>query len=419
MSSSKLGRRLVGVVFLVVLALLMSLAVAVYQKAFTRDMAVTLVAGTAGNQMHRDADVKMRGVVVGQVRQISSNGATARLQLAIQRRYVSMLPSNMTAQLLPTSFFGNRYVALIMPSAPSTSRMSDGSIIQLDRSAAALQVDKVLADMMPLLTAVQPEKLAATLTAISQALQGRGEQFGQTLVKLNQYLSEFNRNLPELTEDINQLVTVARAYSQAAPDIVDALDNFRVTTQTIIDQRTNLQALYKSISTTSADLETFLRKNQNTIIRLSASSRASLQVLARYSPQYPCVLAELAAFVPVMDKLLGKGTNQPGLHVKVKSVPSRGAYVPGKDTPKFQTGGGPHCYPTDRPFTGVGGVGPGQPAATVSTTSGGLGLPNSAAENQFVNELLAPQLGKAPADLPNWSSVLVGPVYRGAEVTLR
>lgn len=414
MSGSKLGRRLVGVVFLVVLALLMSLAVAVYQKAFTRDMAVTLVAGSAGNQMHRDADVKMRGVVIGQVRQISSNGATAQLRLAIQRRYVSMLPSNMTAQLLPTSFFGNRYVALIMPPAPSTARLSDGSTIQLDRSAAALQVDKVLADMMPLLTAVKPEKLAATLTAISQALQGRGEKFGQTLVELNEYLAEFNGNLPDLTEDIHQLVTVARAYSQAAPDIVDALDNFRVTTQTIIDQRTNLQALYQSISTTSADLETFLRKNQNTIIRLSANSRQALQVLARYSPQYPCVLAELAAFVPVMDKLLGKGTNQPGLHVKVKTVPSRGAYVPGKDTPKFQTGGGPHCYPTDRPFS----AGPGQ-TATVSTTTGGLGLPNSAAENQFVNELVAPQLGKAPADLPNWSSVLVGPVYRGAEVTLQ
>ncbi|WP_163510694.1 MCE family protein [Fodinicola acaciae] len=414
MTGSKLGRRLVGVVFLLVLALLMSLAVAVYQKAFSRDLAVTLLAGTAGNQMHRDADVKMRGVVVGQVRQISSNGSTASLQLAIQRRYVPMLPANVTAQLLPTSFFGNRYVALIMPSDASSERLTDGSKIQLDRSAAALQVDKVLADMMPLLTAVQPEKIATTLTAISQALQGRGELLGHTLVELNQYLARFNQNLPDLTTDIQQLVTVARAYSQAAPDIVDALDSFRVTTQTVIDQRANLQALYQSISATSTDLETFLRKNHNTIIRLSANSRQALRVLARYSPQYPCVLAELAAFVPVMDKLLGKGTNEPGLHITVKSVPSRGAYVPGKDTPAYQSGGGPHCYPTDRPFT----TGSGQPQ-TVSTTSGGLGLPNSAAENQFVNELLAPQLGKTPAQLPDWSSVLVGPIYRGAEVTLR
>jgi hypothetical protein len=49
----------------------------------------------------------------------------------------------------------------------------------------------------------------------------------------------------------------------------------------------------------------------------------------------------------------------------------------------------------------------------------GVGLTNTPAENEFLNELLAPQLNVPPTQLPDWSSFLVGPLYRGAEVTLK
>ena len=106
-------------------------------------------------------------------------------------------------------------------------------------------------------------------------------------------------------------------------------------------------------------------------------------------------------------------------------------YGPGRDTPKFGDDSGPHCYPV--PFAGVAlhdGTTPGvvappvragtrEPAADPSTTVGTLGLPNSPAENEFVNELVAPSVNRPPQALPDWSSVLVGPAFRGTEVTLK
>ncbi|MBT2887265.1 ABC transporter substrate-binding protein, partial [Streptomyces sp. McG5] len=47
-----------------------------------------------------------------------------------------------------------------------------------------------------------------------------------------------------------------------------------------------------------------------------------------------------------------------------------------------------------------------------------LGPANSPEENGLVNELLAPGAGRDPGDLPDWSSLLAGPAFRGAEVTL-
>jgi hypothetical protein len=47
-----------------------------------------------------------------------------------------------------------------------------------------------------------------------------------------------------------------------------------------------------------------------------------------------------------------------------------------------------------------------------------MGVPNSPGEQQIVAELIAAQDGTSPEAVPAWSSMLVGPLYRGTEVTL-
>jgi phospholipid/cholesterol/gamma-HCH transport system substrate-binding protein len=46
-------------------------------------------------------------------------------------------------------------------------------------------------------------------------------------------------------------------------------------------------------------------------------------------------------------------------------------------------------------------------------------MPNSSQERALVAALAAPSMGTSPSDVPQWSSVLVGPLYRGQEVTVR
>jgi phospholipid/cholesterol/gamma-HCH transport system substrate-binding protein len=122
-------------------------------------------------------------------------------------------------------------------------------------------------------------------------------------------------------------------------------------------------------------------------------------------------------FIPLMDKVLGKGTDRPGLHVDVTTVRNKGRYVPGKDAPRYTDKSGPHCYPAGGPATVRSA--PPNAATPVAVAPGALGLPNSPEENRLVNELLAPGLQEVPEDLPDWSSVLLGPVYRGTEVRIR
>ncbi|MEU9098495.1 MCE family protein [Streptomyces sp. NPDC048361] len=417
MNTPAVRRRLAGVVFLLVPALLVWLSIAVYDKDFTRSDRVTVLTSSVGNEMHRGAEVKLRGVVVGEVRGISADGQGARLTLALQPGRLRHIPSDVRAQMLPTTLFGERFVALVPPPNPSPRALSADATIPQDRSRNAIELEEVLDHVLPMLTAVKPDKLSATLSAVATALRGRGTQLGDTVVTLDAHLKKFNPNLPTLNADLVQLVKVTQTYSDAAPDILRALTDATTTTGTLVDQQTQLLGVYGQTTRTAQDLTAFLQQNKDNIIRLSDVSRPTLELLARYSPSFPCTLRTLTGFVPAMDKALGKGTDRPGLHVTVKVVPSLGKYVPGRDTPSYTAGGGPHCYPV--PY--LGAPLPAESALTTTATASGagLGLPNSPQENQLVNELLAPALKQAPQSLPDWSSLLVGPALRGTEVTIK
>ncbi|MFE9044521.1 MCE family protein [Streptomyces sp. NPDC012421] len=409
-----LRRRSAGVVFLLVPALLAWLAVAVYDKRFTDSDPVVVETGSVGNEMHLGAEVKLRGVVVGEVRAIDATGTGARLTLALRPGALDHVPADVRAQMLPTTLFGERFVALVPPANPAAQRLGPGAVIPEDRSGNAVELQQVLDNVLPLLTAVQPQKLSSTLSAVSQALEGRGDKLGDTLARLDGHLKKFNPQLPTLNRDLKELVKVSHLYADAAPDILTALTDFTTTSGTLAEQEAALSGTLGATTRTAQDLTAFLRRNKDTIIRLSATSRPTLELLAEYSSSFPCTLRTLAQFVPAMDKALGKGTDRPGLHVNVTTVPSRGAYRPGQDTPRYGSGGGPRCHPV--PYLGV----PAAPAARASAAADqDLGPANSPQENDLVTELLAPGTEQRPDALPDWSSLLAGPAFRGAEVTLR
>ncbi|MEU6058410.1 MCE family protein [Streptomyces sp. NPDC047097] len=411
-------RRLAGVAFLLVPIVLVRLSVAVYGKEFADDATVTVLTSSAGNEMRRGAEVKLRGVVVGEVREVRADGGGARLTLALDPAELDRVPADVTAQLLPTTLFGERFVALVPPTGrPATARpIAAGAVIPPDRSSNAVELEQVLDQVLPLLTAVKPEKLSATLTAMSQALEGRGEQLGTTLVTLDAHLRKLNPHLPALNRDISRLVEVSRVYGDAAPGILDALTDATTTTGTLAEKRQALAGLYGTTTGTAQDVTAFLRQNRENLIRLSAASRPTLELLAANSAAFPCTLRTLAGFVPAMDRALGKGTGRPGLQVNLRTVPSLGEYRPGTDRPAPYDPAGPaHCYAV--PYTGE--AAPAAAAGTGATPPKPLGLPNSPEENRLVNELLAPALRTAPNELPDWSTVLTGPVFRGTEVSLK
>lgn len=442
--SVAIRRRLHGVAFLAVVLSLISLSIAEYNGAFDRGIPVTLQADTVGNQLQERSDVKVRGLIVGEVSDVTSSGDVATVAMQLDPEMVHLIPRNVSARLLPKTLFGEKYVSLVIPDNPAEESLSAGDVIPQDRSRTARELETALDGLLPLLQAVEPQDLASTLTAMSQALEGRGEQLGDTLVLQQQFLSELNTALPELQEDITRLADLTDTYSEAAPDLIDALEDLTTTSRTVVEQRQNLAILFGSVTRASTDLRGFLEGNRENLIALSESSRPTLESLARYAPQFPCFLDNLSGMVPRIDDALRVGSDAPGVYVTLEVTNHRGAYQPGRDEPRYQDDRGPRCYP--RAPAGVNypqyppdgpiqdgsfapgadrnaGAGDGEDGAPSGTSTqgaaAGMGVANSPQEQQFLTSLLAAVNGQSPSEVPRWSTVLVGPLFRGAEVTVR
>jgi virulence factor Mce-like protein len=202
---------------------------------------VTLETDTAGSQLQEASDVKVRGVIVGDVREVAADAEGATIQLAINPEYLDQIPADVSARLLPKTLFGERFVSLELPEQPSQERLADGDVIGQDRSENAIELQRVIDDTLPLLQAVQPQDLAYTLGAIADAVRGRGESLGDNLVSTGEYFEQINTVMPELQQDISLLADFADTYDGAAEDLLAVLDNLAVTNTTVVDQAEQLR----------------------------------------------------------------------------------------------------------------------------------------------------------------------------------
>jgi virulence factor Mce-like protein len=451
-------RRLQGLAFLVVLTMLLGLSVAMYKKAFTDVAMVTLETDTAGSQLQETSDVKVRGVIVGDVRAVEADTEGASIQLAINPDYLDQIPADVSARLLPKTLFGERFVSLEIPEQPAQARLGDGDVIGQDRSENAIELQRVIDNTLPLLQAVQPQDLAYTLGAIADAVRGRGESLGDNLVTTGEYFQEINTVLPELQQNISYLADFAETYDSAADDLLAVLDNLAVTNTTVVDQAEQLRRTFTVGASSSNVTAGFLETNERNLISLAATSRPVLGLFAEYSPMYACLLNGLTRANPMIGESFG-ADGDPALNLNIQvSLPPRNPYVPG-DQPAYADNSGPDCrgltdidammaaaqngeyYCPDAPNDGVnspdspyygnpnciGGRSPedvseeqGDPNS--SPTAGQslpFSLPGSTAELDFVRSILGYQTGTEPSEVSDLSASTMAPLLRGTQVMFR
>lgn len=397
--------RIIGIGFIVLLGGSLTLAIAGYNGAFREHFPVTLRAAVSGSQLHPGAEVRFHGVEVGTVERIGLEQETAVINLALRPDAKRLIPANVTARILPKTLLGQNYVDLVLPPEPVSARISAGEVIPEDRSETAIALQKALDNVLPLLRAVEPHKIAMTLNAVAGAVEHRGEQLGNTLVSLEDYVAKLNPAVPALREDIRALVKFAHTYTDAVPDLLQALENMTTTAQTLVDRRSDLKGLYAELTTLGTEAGDFLEANGDNLIDTASTSRQTLQLLGRYAPEFPCLLSQLAGLIPRLREGFGADTDKPGLHIMIEINNNRGRYVPGKDMPEYNDNRGPHCYPI-------------QPAAPQYPPAGPLrdGSVAPPAADHYGRQ---PEPGspdrvlKAPGQAVKWGGLLLGPLLNG------
>ena len=476
-----LSLKVLGAAFIAMLLFVLWVTYAFFNKAFVDYETVTLKTDKTGVNLPQNADIKLRGVIVGEVRKVESDGAGVKLELGMKPELIKDVPAGVTAQLIPKTLFGEKYVALIPPAELSGQSLKAGDTIT--KAEVPIEVETLLNDLYPLLDAVDPANLSYTLSAVSSALEGRGEQLGETLVQANSLLQKTNPDVPQLVDDLVKLGTVSDGYAKAIPELGEFLRNTVTTGNTIVAKKSQLTAFFDEGIKLSDSLTEFTKDNGETLATLAKESRPVLETVGEYSTTFPCFLEAMGKLIPRLDSAYREGM----LHINVELIAQPDAYFYNNDDPndpknenlvgskeqfdaastgapakngddiRADNAAAPSCLDLneindgdessstqDDPFTIPASVykliGIKSPHSSPPGLPGKFGDPDdfnraapmslgdlvqpsvvgidSASERSELNVLLGARLGMQPSDVPDIGSLLVSPMLRGSGVSL-
>ena len=80
---------------------------------------------------------------------------------------------------------------------------------------------------------IDPAKLNSVLSAVAESVRGKGDVIGQAITDANNVLLAVNPRMETVRQDWQLFGQTAKAYSDAAQNIVSILDSFSTTSTTI------------------------------------------------------------------------------------------------------------------------------------------------------------------------------------------
>jgi virulence factor Mce-like protein len=316
---------------------IVAVAVSLFQGDFNPTAAVTVISSRAGLVMNPDAKVKIGGVPVGKVASIESlPTGQAALHLAMDPTALPNIPANVLVDITSSTVFGAKFVELVPPADPSPQHLHAGQI--LDNKHVTVEINTVFQQLTSVLSNIDPTKLNETLGAMASALNGRGHKIGQMFSDLDSFLAQQDRSLPALSHDLAVLPAVARAYADAAPDLVKTADNATRISKTVVDEQRNLDAFLISAIGLADVGNAVVGDNRQGLTDALHLLVPTTDLLNEYHEALHCGLAgvvEVAHAPPGPD---------PGITTIVGVALGAERYRYPVHLPKVAATGGPQCY---------------------------------------------------------------------------
>ena len=334
--SREIVRPLAGLTTVLVIAAIVAGAVVLFRGGATETVAVTVLSPRAGLVMGPDAKVKLHGAQVGKVESIESlPDGQAAIHLAMYPDQLRIIPANALVDIASTTVFGSKFVELMTPEHPSTESMHAGQV--LDAKSVTVEVNTLFQQLVSVLSQIQPEKLNETLGALSQALDGRGQKFGQTLSDLDALLVKIDPSLSNLSHDIAVVPAVLNTYADAAPDLVATVQAATRIGDTLVARQTDLDTLLVSaigLANVGTDVVNTNARPLTDVLHLLVPTT---DLTNQYNPALTCALGGIEPLAT------GPPQPLPGVMLLDSFLLGTERYRYPHNLPKVAAKGGPQC----------------------------------------------------------------------------
>lgn len=197
---------------------------------------------TSATAIYPGDEVRVAGVRVGTIASIEPQGTKAKMTLAVKRDVP--IPADAKAVIVAQNLVGARYVQLApafgADGVMTGSRMRDGAVIDVDRTAVPVEWDEVKAQLTRLATDLGPG------SSVSGSSVGRF---------IDSAANAMNGNGDKLREAIKQLSGLSRVMADGSGDIVEVVKNLQTFVGALRDSNTQIVAFQDRLATVSSVLD--------------------------------------------------------------------------------------------------------------------------------------------------------------------
>ncbi|NOR02464.1 MCE family protein [Mycolicibacterium fortuitum] len=329
-------RLLTGLTTVAVIAAIVTGSIVLFRGGVAPTASVTVISPRAGLVMNPDAKVKLHGAQVGKVVEIQAlPDGQAALKLAMNPDDLQLIPANTGVEIASSTVFGAKFVQLVPPAQPSRESMYPGQV--LDASHTTVEINTVFEQLVSVLAQIQPEKLNETLGAMAQAIDGRGDKLGQTLVDLDAMLAKISPSLPTLSHEMAVAPQVLNAYADVAPQLMETVRSATKLSDTVVDRRNDLDALLISAIGLADVGNDVLATNSAGVIDAMRLLVPTTNLLNQYNPALNCALKGMEPLA------MGPPQPLPGVMLLDSFLLGTERYRYPGNLPKVAATGGPQC----------------------------------------------------------------------------
>ncbi|MFF3325326.1 MCE family protein [Streptomyces sp. NPDC002889] len=247
--------------------------------------------------IHPGSDVRVLGVRVGEVKEITPQGRRVRVELEYDsgRR----IPADAQAAIINSSVVSDRYLQLL-PVYRGGPAMEDGAVIPESRTAVPVELDRVFDSLHTTAEAFGPQganadgSLSRLLGVSADNLGGQGEKLHQTVEDLSLAVTTLSDGRKDLFGTVRNLQVFTAALAADDKNVRSFNDSLAEVADQLAGERKDLAAALRHLGKALGDVSTFVRNNKKAL----TSDVKGLSKVTKVLVTQRAALAELLEVAP-------------------------------------------------------------------------------------------------------------------------
>lgn len=296
---SRLARVTTGALFAVLLAAVAYLGAQWALGELDEVNVVEVTLGEIGQGVVSGSDVKMRGVIVGEVGEITLDedlNAVAELVLEPPHRVPERADFAVTAKTL----LGEKQIDIVFDGGWDDGPfLADGA--RVDDPERVVELQDVLAELTELFDAIDPDDLAVLVTDGLGAFDGQGPAIARSVDEGARAAETFARSLDDQTAGLRDLSLVADELGRRGGEFNRMADELVVGLPTLSDNQPGTRRLLDELSRFAPVLDATLTVDRPSIDRMLVEGDSVTRMLFAYRPEVGELVSGLADYTSKWD----------------------------------------------------------------------------------------------------------------------